>query len=89
MVLYIYEKFDNNISNSFQLTDEYMVEMAMLNVQRAIIPKVDKPELPIICSACRLIVLYICVKFRENIMDGIRVMEWTRMMEALTDGQMS
>ena len=32
------------------------------------------------CSACRLIVLYICVKF------GIRVMEWTRMMEALMNG---
>ena len=23
------------------------------------------------CSACRLMVLYICVKFRENIMKGI------------------
>ena len=32
--------------------------------------------------------LYICVKFGENALDGIRVMEWARMMEALTDGQM-
>ena len=31
----------------------------------------------ILCSARRLIVLYICVKFLENISDGIKVMEWT------------
>ena len=52
-----------------------------------IIPKVCKPELRLVCSARRLIVLYICVRFRENISDGIRVMERTQMMEALTDGQ--
>ena len=39
------------------------------------------------CSSRRLIVLYIFVKFRENISDGIRVMERTRIMEALTDGR--
>ena len=44
-----------------------MVEMAMFNVQRAITPKVGKPELRFMCSALWLIVLYICVKFRENI----------------------
>ena len=38
------------------------------------------------CSASYLIVLYICVKFGEIISDGIRVVERTRMMEALTDG---
>ena len=44
-----------------------MVEMTMFNVQRAITPKVGKSELQFMCSAHRLIVLYICVKFRENI----------------------
>ena len=39
-----------------------MVEMAMLNVQKAISPTVDKAELPFRCSARCLIVLYICVK---------------------------
>ena len=40
------------------------------------------------CSVRRLIVFYICVKFGENISDGIRVMERTRMMEAMTtDGR--
>ena len=59
-----------------------MVEMAMFNIQRAITPKAGKPELRFMSH-----VLYICVKFRENISDGIRVMERTRMIEALTDGR--
>ena len=54
-----------------------MVEMAMFNVQRAITPKVSKPELWFICSARRLIVLYIYMMFGENISDGIRVIERT------------
>ena len=37
-------------------------------------------------SARPLIVLYSCVKFCENISDGIRVMEPKKMMEALMDG---
>ena len=48
-----------------------MVEMDMFNVQRAITPKVGKPELRFMCSASRLIVLYICAKFGEIISDGI------------------
>ena len=66
------------ISQTFfnlQSGHEYMVEMAMFNVQRSITPKVGKPELQFMCSAYRLMVLYICMKFRENIMKGIRVME--------------
>ena len=54
-----------------------MVKMAMLNVQRAIIPKVGKPELQFMCSACCIIVLYICMNFHETITNNIRVMEWT------------
>ena len=44
---------------------EYLVEMAMFNVQRIITPKVYKSELRFMCSARRLIVLYICVNCRE------------------------
>ena len=54
-----------------------MLEMAMCNVQSAITPNVDKPELRFMCSALCLIVLYICVKFLENITNGIRVSERT------------
>ena len=38
------------------------------------------------CSAHRLIVLYICVKFHGDISDGIRNMEQMQMTEALKDG---
>ena len=40
---------------------ECMLEMAMFNVQRAINPNVGKPQLRLMCSARRLIMLYICV----------------------------
>ena len=50
---------------------EYMVEMVMLNVKRAITPKVGMPALWFICSARYLMVLYICVKFLENITNSI------------------
>ena len=70
MVVYICENFHNNtcIWNCFNLQSrhEYILEMAMFNVQRAITPKVGKPELQFMCSAHRLIMLYICVKFLEN-----------------------
>ena len=55
-----------------------MVEMAMFNVQKAITPKVGKAELRFMCSACHLIVLYICVKFPENILTGFQLTKQTR-----------
>ena len=66
-----------------QSRHEYMVEMALFNVRRAITPKVGKPELPFMCFAHHLVVLYICVKFGDNISDSI---EWLKMMKTLTDG---
>ena len=57
---------------------EYVVELAIFNVQRAITPKVCNPELWLPCSACCLIVLNICVKFHENILNGFEVTERTR-----------
>ena len=52
---------------------EYVAEMAIFNVRRAITPNVCNPELRFLCSACRLIVLNICVKFHENIFNGFEV----------------
>ena len=66
---------------------EYMVEIAMFHVQRAITPKVGKTELWFMCSAHRLMVLYIAVKFHENSSNDIRVMERTRNHKALRDGR--
>ena len=73
------------MSFKLQSRHKYMVEMAMFTVQRVITPKGGKPELRFMCSACRLIVLYKCVKFGENISESIRVMERTGMMEMLRD----
>ena len=49
-----------------------------VNTQRAITPKVGKPELPFICSACHLMMFNVCVKFQENMSSGFKVMERTR-----------
>ena len=76
-------KFHENITKVSELWSGhgYMVEIAMFNVQR-----VRRPELRLMCSAHLLMVVYIGVKFRENISNGIRVMERTRNYETLTDG---
>ena len=61
-----------------QSGQEYVVEMAISNVQRAITPKVCNPELRFLRSACRLIVLNICVKFHESILNSFEVTEQTQ-----------
>ena len=55
-----------------------MVKLPFFNVQRAIHRKVCNPELRFLCSARRLIMLNICVKFHENILNGFEVTERTR-----------
>ena len=55
-----------------------MVEMAMFNIQRAITPKIGKPALRFMCSAHRLIVIYICLEFRENVLYGFQLIERTQ-----------
>ena len=52
--------------------------MEIINTQRAITPKVGKPEKRFMCSACRLMMFNICVKFHENMSSGFKVMELTR-----------
>ena len=69
---------DINTSNGFMLQSrhEYVVEMAIFNVQRAITPKVCNPELQFLRSARLLMVLNICVKFHENILNVFEVTEY-------------
>ena len=57
--------------------------MKIVNTQRAVTPKVGKPELWFMCFACRLMVFNVCEKFHENMASGFKVMEWTRKL--LTD----
>ena len=52
---------------------EYVVEMAIFNVQMAITPKVCNPGLRIWRSARRLMVLIICVNIHENILNVLKL----------------
>ena len=52
--------------------------MEIVNTQRPIIPKEGKPELWFMCSAHCLIMFNVCVKFRENMSSGFKVIERTR-----------
>ena len=70
MVLNIYVKFHETISNDFDLTEwtrEYELETAIINVQRAITQKVCNPEIRFLRSARHLMVL--------NILNGFEVIE--------------
>ena len=64
---------------NLQSVHKYMVDMAIFNVQKnkKKKKKVGKPELWFMCSAHSLIVLYICVKFCENISNGFQHTEPT------------
>ena len=79
MVLFICERFHENILNTFQLVERTGVDGGNDYVQcsKGNNFKSRQSELQFMCSACCLMVLYICVKFRENITNGIRVMERT------------
>ena len=54
------------------------MDTKIVYTQRAITPKVGKPELQFMCSANRLIVFNVSVKFHENMSSGFKVMERTR-----------
>ena len=72
MVLHICEKFHQNIKNGFQLTGQTLVHGRNGYVQcsKGNNSKSRQPELQFMCSACRLIVFYICVKFCESILNS-------------------
>ena len=52
----------------------------MHNVQREITPKVYKVELPFLHSACHLMLIDICIKFREYSLSGFQVIERIRFL---------
>ena len=64
----------------------------MHKVQREITPKVYKTELPFLHSARHLMLIDICIKFREYSLSGFQVIERTRFVtdrqtDRRTDGQ--
>ena len=75
MVFNVYVKFHENMSSGFKVMER---TRKIVNTQREITPKVENPELRFICSARRLMVFNVCVKFHENMSSCFKVMERTR-----------
>ena len=67
-------KFHENMSSENKVMEQ---TQKIVNTQRVIIPKVGKPELQFMCSACRLMVFNVCLKFHENMSSRFKVMERT------------
>ena len=76
IVFNICVKFHENMSSGFKVTER--TRKLLTDTQRAIIPKVGKPELQFMYSAHRLMVFNVCVKFHENMSSGFKVMERTQ-----------
>ena len=51
--------------------------MKIINTQRAITPKVEKPKLWFMCSARHLMVFNVCVTFHENMSSSFKLMKRT------------
>ena len=59
----------------------YMTRTPIYNVQRVLTPKAGYSELWFLCSAHHIVVIYICVKFQENISNSFQVTEQTYILE--------
>ena len=70
-------KFHEDILNGFWVTEPTRPyrKIYCFQFQMTITPKIRNPELWVLRSACRLMLLYICVRFHENISNGFGV--WT------------
>ena len=77
MVFNICVNIHENMSSGFG------ADTKIVNRQRAITPKVGKPELQPMFFACHVMMFDICVKFHENMSKDFKLMEWTRKL--LTD----
>ena len=75
MVFNVCVKLHENVSSGFKVMER---TRKIVNTQRAITPKVGKPELQFMFSAHRLMVFNVCVKFHENMSSAFKVMERTR-----------
>ena len=73
-------KVCENMSSGFKIMER---TRKIVTTQRAITLKVEIPELQFLCSARRLMVFNVCVKFHENMSSSFKVMERTRKL--LTD----
>ena len=60
---------------------KYMNRITICNVQRAVTPKAGNSELWFLCSAHHIMVIYICIKFQENISNSFQVTEQTHILQ--------
>ena len=83
-------KFHHDILHDFRVTERTRLEckFCFFPFQRAITRKICNPELRFLCSARRLMLVNIPVKFRRDILHRFRVTEWTRFVtDRRTDDQ--
>ena len=76
IVLYNCMKFHLNNFKGCQLTER--TRNCIANDQREITPKTSKAELWFLCMTRRRIVLYNCMKFHLNNLNGCQLTKWTR-----------
>ena len=76
MLLYICIKFHENISKGFRAIEGLIFPFSGFSKGHNSVKKM-LVELRSLFSAYRLIILYICTKFHENIQKGFRGIEWT------------
>ena len=50
-----------------------MTGITIYNVQRVVTPKAGNSELWFLCSAYHIMVIYICIKFQENISNSFKL----------------
>ena len=60
---------------------KYMTGITNYNVQRALTPKAGNRELWFLCSAHHIMVIYICIKFQENISNSFQITEQTHILQ--------
>ena len=89
MLVNICMMFHEGILNGFWVTERTRPyrKIYYFQFQRATTPEIRNLELRFLRSAHRLMLLYICVKFHENIYNGFLVTERTRFSDRQTDGQ--
>ena len=61
-----------------QSKHDFVLETATYKVQRGITKKIHKQELWFLHSACRHMVLNICMKFHEDILEGFNIIQRTQ-----------
>ena len=89
MLVNICMKFHEGILNGFWVTERTWPyrKIYYFQFQRAVTPKIRNPELRFLRSARCVMLLYICVKFHENISNGFGVTEQTRFCDRQIDDQ--